>query len=345
MSSYTFLEKILNEQFLGDTDLSNFLFNKLCIDSKEKVNKNKSTFKHIFITGLARSGSTALLNQLFQQEEYGSIFYKHMPFILNPKLANIFSKVTTKNKKLKPRLHNDGIQISIDSPECFDEILWKKIFKNNLDLLLSANSKIKKEKLEIYKFFIDEFCRLQGKNGLVIKNNNNHIRIEKLAKYFKDSNFIILFRNPIDHSNSLFNTHKRFCELQKEDPYITNYMNLIGHYEFGINAFNFDYGLNSPPNKIENKEDINFWLQQWINAYEWLLEYSKKKRNNVHFISYSKICNDSIYIQKMYKDLKLNFPDKYNISSRLKNEIPKKQFSRDLLKKAFNIYSKLELIE
>ena len=127
MNRYTFLEKILNEQFLGETDLSKFLFNKLSIDSKRKVNKNKSTYKHIFITGLARSGSTALLNQLFQQEDYGSIFYKHMPFILNPKLANIFSKLTTKNKELQPRLHNDGIQISIDSPECFDEILWKKM--------------------------------------------------------------------------------------------------------------------------------------------------------------------------------------------------------------------------
>ena len=30
--------------------------------------------------------------------------------------------------------------------------------------------------LAIYKFFIDEFCRLQGKNGLVIKNNNNSIK-------------------------------------------------------------------------------------------------------------------------------------------------------------------------
>ena len=161
---------------------------------------------------------------------------------------------------------------------------------------------------------------------MVIKNNNNHTRIEKLAKYFKDSNFIILFRNPIEHATSLFNTHKRFCELQKKDPYITKYMNLIGHYEFGINSFNFAYELNTPSNRINNKEDINFWLLQWINAYQWLLEYSIKKRSHVHFISYSKICNDLKYVQEIYKDMKLTFPDNYNISSRGKKNIQKTIF-------------------
>ncbi len=339
------MEKILNEQFLGNTELSNFLFNKLITNAKGKANENKSTYKHIFITGLARSGSTALLNQLFQQEEYGSILYKHMPFILNPKLANIFSKFTTKNKKLKPRLHNDGIQISVESPECFDEILWKKIFKNNIGLLLSNNSIISKEKLATYKFLLDEFCRLQRKKGLVIKNNNNHIRIDKLSKYFKASNFIILFRNPIEHATSLLNTHKRFCEFQKKDPYITKYMDLLGHYEFGMNSFNFQYGLHNPLYILYKKEDINFWLKQWINAYSWLLKYSKKKRSNVHYISYSKICNDTTYVQKMYKDLEINFPDKYNIYSRNNKPISKIDFSKELLEKAFDIYTRLELIK
>jgi hypothetical protein len=122
-------------------------------------------------------------------------------------------------------------------------------------------------------------------------------------------------------------------------------MHLIGHYEFGLNSFDFKYGLYKTSNNIDNKEDINFWLQKWISAYSWLLDYAMSKSNNVKFISYSKICNDINYVQKMYKDLDLNFPEKYSIVLKKNNLYSKKNFSKQLLKKAFDIYAKLKLIK
>ena len=68
MNTYNDLEKLLNNQFLGDTELSRYLFKRnFGKTSNEKV-KN--------ITGLARSGTTALLNQIFTMD-IASIQYKH----------------------------------------------------------------------------------------------------------------------------------------------------------------------------------------------------------------------------------------------------------------------------
>ena len=123
MRRYSFLDIILNKQFLDDTPISNFLFERILNKSKEHTIKNKKS--HIFITGLARSGTTILLNKLFQSSSNTSLLYKNMPFILFPELANLFSKsFYQKESKKIHRYHNDGIEINHNSPECFDEIFF-----------------------------------------------------------------------------------------------------------------------------------------------------------------------------------------------------------------------------
>ena len=63
MRRYSFLDIILNKQFLDDTQISNFLFERILNKSKEHTIKNKKS--HIFITGLARSGTTICLISYF----------------------------------------------------------------------------------------------------------------------------------------------------------------------------------------------------------------------------------------------------------------------------------------
>ena len=45
--------------------------------------KNNSD-DHVFVSGLARSGTTALLNALYQSGTFASLSYDDMPFILAP---------------------------------------------------------------------------------------------------------------------------------------------------------------------------------------------------------------------------------------------------------------------
>ena len=75
---------------------------------------------------------------------------------------------------------------------------------------------------------------------------------------FPNSKIIIPFRNPIQHAYSLLNQHKRFCILQKKNKFILEYMNLLGHYEFGLEHKSWNKSTN-----YNNFDDLNYWLEQW----------------------------------------------------------------------------------
>ena len=87
MGNYSFLDQILNKQFLGNNQLANYLYQRILNKNFSKDSLSKK--QHIFITGLARSGTTAILNQLYESNQLCSFLYKHMPFILAPKLATL----------------------------------------------------------------------------------------------------------------------------------------------------------------------------------------------------------------------------------------------------------------
>ena len=123
MNQYNFFDKLLHEQFLGNNALSDFCYERILSKSRAQNEIIKSS--NIFITGLARSGTTALLNKFYATEELGSFLYKFMPFILLPELANIASSKKN-NIQTQERFHSDGIKINLNSPECLDEVFWIK---------------------------------------------------------------------------------------------------------------------------------------------------------------------------------------------------------------------------
>ena len=116
----------LPSRFLHRVVLSNNLIKDILFDFEKfffKRKHDKLNQKNIFISGLARSGTTILNNFFFKTGHFASFTYRDMPFILAP---NIWSKLN-KHKDIneKERAHGDGILVSIDSPEAFEEIFWK----------------------------------------------------------------------------------------------------------------------------------------------------------------------------------------------------------------------------
>lgn len=341
MYKYSNLEKILNKQFLGNTEISQFLFNR------NIYNKKQINIKKIFITGLARSGSTALLNQIFQHKQIASIQYKHMPFVLSPYLSNFVDKfIFSNNKEIeKERIHGDNIFISQSSPECLDEPFWIKEDINYFKKPLTFKKSLKSISLLGYKNFLNKHCFYQGKKVIVIKNNNNHIRLIQLSEYFKNSLFLVLFRHPIYQASSLLNTHKRITKLQKKDGYILEYMNLIGHREFGFNQTYFKYDetslnalqINAPKGNLT----FEYWLQSWINCYGWLLKnYPYNK--NILLISYENLCKDNNIIKAILDSFDIEFNFDKNLIN--KNQNYPKIYNGNLVKKALEIYNNLTKI-
>ena len=79
---------------------------------------------HVFVAGLARSGTTIFLNAIYQSNQFASLTYDDMPFILAP---NLWKKISPKkiHGELQERAHGDSIRVSSNSPEAFEEVFWK----------------------------------------------------------------------------------------------------------------------------------------------------------------------------------------------------------------------------
>ena len=312
MQNYNNIQKFLHDFVLSKKIINKSLFElEKIIYLKNKDIKNQS---HMFITGLPRSGTTSLLNFLFSSNEYAALTYNNMPFILSPHFSKLFHK---KDGTKKERLHGDRIDFDNNSPEALDEIF----FDNNEEFV--------RNELENY---IQLILLRNNKSKYLSKNNLNYKRIDIIQSIFPDSIFLVPIREPLQHANSLLNTHLHFSHLQKKDDFIRRYMNYLGHYEFGLN--------HKPWNKpiyFNDLNNINYWLEQWSLFYEFI--YKKfQSYKNCYFVIYEELIN-SIYIEKIVK--KINLEKDKNIDLKFFRNFNKKELNIEYDK---NIFDKSQLL-
>ncbi len=347
---YNRLNRFFHAISLGSRTISELSFeiNRSVFYSSKKINE-KVENTPVFISGLARSGTTALLNHLFETKEFATLTYSDMPFILAP---NLWQKLkgNTKQTALRERAHGDQIFINNHSPEAMDEVFWK-VFLNNeyiKDDCLKINT-ISQEVLSKFKEFTELICLNNYTNQplrYLSKNNNSILRINSLKEQFRNCHIIVPFRSPLEHAQSLLNQHKHFCSLQHQNPFILKYMNWIGHYEFGLNQKPFDF----PPLVQEelnhfSKQEINYWLKTWFNYYTFILNHPLK--NEFIFVNYENLCQkplETLFEIKEKINLKFQF-------QKIEPFILKEKMSSDLdsdglklFKECMNLYEKIKSI-
>ena len=307
MQNYNILQKFLHDFVLSKKFINKSLFElEKTIYLKNKDIKNQS---HVFITGLPRSGTTSLLNFLFSFDEYASLTYNCMPFVLSPNFSKLFQQ---KNITKKERLHEDGIYYDNNSPEALDEIFFNNNEEfvsheivNYIQLILLSNNKLK----------------------YLSKNNLNYKRIDLIQSILPNSIFLIPIREPLQHANSLFNQHLKFSQLQKEDDFIKRYMNYLGHNEFGLNHKPWNN-----PIQFTDLNNINYWLEQWSLFYEFI--YKKfKSYTNCCFVIYEELNNPN-YVEKILKTI--NYKKNKNIDLQFFKILNKKKVSLEYDKNIFN---------
>ncbi len=347
---YSFLDKLLFKFFLG-----NNIFQEVLFDVDKFFFYKKKKIKSLIITGLPRSGTTILLNELYKTKKFSSLTFQDLPFILSPNifnylkkliklilLINIWEKYFKKNKKKKyKRIHNDGIFVSDEMPEAFEEVFWrvfkerKYINKENISI-----HNIDEYEINEYKKFINIVTYRENKKLYISKNNNNILRL-KTFRNLKNIFLIVTFRDPLFQSFSLYKTHKILCKIQKTNGFVTNYMNFLVHHEFGLNLKTLKFKKKFNTNY--KNSNINFWLSYWIYVYENILK-DYKYAQNMKFLAYEKFNSKlPLIIKKFNLNLqlqkKLKFKNKNNFE-----KIKNLKFDKKLKFKAAKIYSKLENI-
>jgi len=293
-SGYNSITRLFHRLTLGSKTISEISF-----DIEKNILLRKNTIgindgKHLFISGLARSGTTALLRNLYETKKFTSLTYDDMPFVLAP---NLWSKLSSGQKKTeyKERAHKDGIFINNRSPEAFDEVFWKVFLNDNYickDRLLINKPSLKI--LSLFHNYIDLILVKydpDDKQRYLSKNNNNILRLDAILNTFPNCNVIIPFRDPLQQALSLLNQHLHFCEVQMRDHFTLDYMNWIGHHEFGLNQKPFflkNEEIFGHMSKYE-KKDINYWLLTWLNYYSYVLDHYSE---NCILFSYEQFCKE-----------------------------------------------------
>ena len=208
---YSSIEKFLHNLSLSSKEIKKIFFflEKKIFGNNTLINNHSN---NIFLGGLPRCGSTAILYFLNESNEFGALKYRNMPFILSPKINQIIFN-NLKKISIKERTHGDGLKFSLNTPEAFDEIFFS-IFTDVEDKILSEN----------YCYYINQVLKLQNKNRYLSKNNNLYKRIDFLTNYFEKSNKLFIIRNPYNQSYSLLRQHLKFCELQKKDVFVKKYI-------------------------------------------------------------------------------------------------------------------------
>jgi len=317
MNNYSWLQQKLHQLALS----SNFMREVTFDVESSAISINQTDDNHVFVSSLARSGTTILLNALYASKEFASLSYKDMPFVLAP---NLWSKLSFNKQDidLVERAHGDGLKVSAESPEAFEEVFWMTFDEGDNDT---------KEKFKNYVQLINH--KYQKKRYLS-KNNQNIRRLELISNTFPNSKILIPFRNPIQHAYSLFSQHQRFIENSKKDTFISNYMKWIGHTEFGPNYI----PIRNKNLCFEDDLNINHWLEQWYltfqNCYETL-----KNMENVYFICYEQLCNSEEYWLDVLQIL--NIKETYDFEFIESHKNVSLEMDSKLSNEALSLYRKL----
>jgi hypothetical protein len=247
--------------------------------------------KPVFIAGLPRAGTTLLLDLVAQIPGFVTHTYRCMPFVLCPLLWDSLSRGFRRPAELQERAHGDGMTVGYDSPEAFEEVIWKAFWPDRYatDRIALWTGADRDDEFE--QFLSNHMRKLILLHGgatparYMSKNNANFARLELLSAIFPDSIRLVPFRDPIDQAGSLLRQHKRFTALHRADRFARFYMEAIGHFEFGAGLRPIAFpGTGRKP--LHNPETVEFWLAYWCRGYAHALTTT----GAIHFIDFDALC-------------------------------------------------------
>jgi hypothetical protein len=255
----------------------------------------------IYVTGLARSGSTILLELLAAHQDVATHQYRDFPLIPIPLWWNWFlDRASREEAQPVERAHKDGIAVTPESPEAMEEVLWMAFFPTCHDPTVSNVLSGQDSAPEFAAFYRDHIRKLlllrQGKRYLA-KGNYNASRLGFLRKLFPDACFVVPVRDPVGHIASLMKQHRLFCEEETRDPKILDHMRRSGHFEFGLDRRPINFGDSDTVRRIQAHwragREVEGEALYWASVYGFvadLLDRDPAVAERTLLIHYDDLC-------------------------------------------------------
>ncbi len=256
----------------------------------------------VFITSLPRAGTTLLLEVLHRFPAFAAHCYRDMPFVMAPMVWARLSGAFRKRAELAERAHGDGMEIGFDSPEAFEEIIWRafwpeKYRDDGIDLWAAGD-----RKAEAAAFFAEHLKKIvalrrppdhsgQAQSGRYLsKNNGNIARLDLITRMFPGAKIAVPFRRPLEHAASLLRQHENFLTLHEQVPFVRRYMADIGHYEFGALHRPIAFPGLAELTAGRDPRSLDYWLTYWIAAFAHIAERQAENPGQILLLSYEDSC-------------------------------------------------------
>ncbi len=257
----------------------------------ETVNRpaNEAEDAPVFVTGLARAGTTILTRLLHEQAGLASLTYRDLPFPLAPNGWAAWSQKLNRHVARTERGHGDGLLHDLDSAEAIEEVFWRRhegARFTTRDGLSPVEPQA--QTLDAFADYVGLVRRRHGGARYLSKNNANVLRLSALVETFPGAVLVHPFRTPLQQAQSLLRQHQKALELAAEDPFRAEFMTWLGHHEFGADQRPFLFP--GHPAADADRDHIDYWLQLWISVHAALLDQPDTVRRRQIFLDYDALC-------------------------------------------------------
>lgn len=277
-SDYSMLDRWLHWLALEPVAVRRLSFEIESESALSEKSRSQTGDRAVYVCGLARSGTTMLLQFLDQSQSFISLTYRDMPFVLAPNLWRKINRFFPREARLKERAHGDDMLVGYDSPESFEEVFWRTFGNSARASAKSYGSNdVGDEALQKFADYrslvanpkTDSHPDTAKRKRYLSKNNNNLLRLRNLAAD-PTATILLVYRNPVDTARSLYRLHQSFCTTYN-DEFTQRYMGWLGHHEFGPNHLPLSFAL--PYMNPELKPDQpDYWLGYWNAVYSHVLD-------------------------------------------------------------------------
>lgn len=231
----------------------------------------------IYVAGIARAGTTILLELLAGRPGIATHRYRDFPPLYTPVFWNrAFAHIYKPGTAPVERAHKDRILVTPDSPEAMEEMLWMRFFAGIHDPKTSNVLDRSTSNPAFERFYLDHLRKIllvRGGKRYLSKANYNLTRLAYLQRILPDARFVVVVREPRWHIASLIKQHRLFCREETRDPRILKHMQRVGHFEFGLDRRLLNVGDGSTAGAealIAGGEEVRGLARYWNSIYSFV---------------------------------------------------------------------------
>jgi hypothetical protein len=235
----------------------------------------------IYILGLPRAGTTISAQMLSEHPDVTTHRYSDFVLPYTPWWWNrFFPKLPIKALRSPvERVNRDRLQVTRDSSEGVEEMIWLRFFDQLHDPSRSNvldDSTLNSDFETFFKDHIRKLLLVRGRSRYVSKNNPCVTRMRYLRRIFPDARFLLYVRNPIDHAASVIKQDRLFTDLARDDQRLVRMNKMTGFHEFGPNWVPVNVGNDAITQEITRcraqGRQVRARALQWASVFGFIIE-------------------------------------------------------------------------